>query len=181
MNAAHMHFPEISLAMIAAELAREDQLRRRFYPGRVETLRMSQADADHELAAIAALRQDVARLEACWFTPNRLAPPSHSCSWIDRRAAIAREIDLRRRVYPRHIEDGKLLEDDARHRIACLEALAAIYDDGLDWQASNGQRPAFHLVAGITPETERARREWASHSQRVSTLRNPATQGEMAI
>lgn len=180
MNTAHRSFPQISLAMIAAELLREETQRKRFYPGRVETARMTKADMQHELAAIAALRQDVARLEASWFTPNPLKPATHGISWNDRRHAIGRELNFRRHVYPRQVEEAKLTQHDADHRLACLTALAAIFDDGFDWRASNGATPQFHLV-----ETDRAidqaRREWGEHTERVAAQGSTEKQKELQL
>lgn len=38
-------------------------------------------------------------------------------------AAVEREIKMRRRVYPRWIDSGKLTQQKADHEIACMEAV----------------------------------------------------------
>lgn len=181
MNPAHRLFPDISLEAIANELDREARMRARVYPGRVETARMTKDEAEREIQLCDAWRRDVQRLTVSWYLGNALPPANHPFRWIDRRQGLERELGFRRRIYPDRIDSARMTRDDARKQIDCLQALAEIYDDGLDWVASNGELPRFHLVAGITPEIEQARREWAEHTGRVDARRNPAKQGEMAI
>lgn len=177
MNLHHL-FPGISDAHVAAELEREEIQRRAFYPRQVETLRMSAADAQHELAAVAAWREDLARFTGAPPYATGLKPAQHGLTWLARRHAIAREIQLRGRVYPRQIGELKLTRDDAAHRIACLEAMAARYDDGLDWCASNGRRCSHELFAADDADRLSAR-EWATHREAVEAARNPAKQEAM--
>lgn len=179
MNPAHRLFPHITLDAIANELDREAAMRQRVYPGRVETARMTQAEATREIALCDAWRHDAMRLTVGWYTGNALPPPAHDFSWTDRRQGLERELSFRRRIYPDRIATARLSKADADRQVDCLQALAEIYDDGLDWIASNGERPRHHLVQGITPAIEQARREWATHCQRVDARRNPAKQGEL--
>ena len=46
---------------------------------------------------------------------------------IDKFNAAERELKMRRRVYPRWVEEGKLSEGRATHEIACMEAIAEDY------------------------------------------------------
>lgn len=174
MNLHHL-FPGITDAMVEAELAREEEQRKRFYPRRVETLQMDKAEAEHQLAVAAAWREDLAR-----FTGQPLQPARHGLSWKVRRIAIAREIDMRRRHYPRFIEELKLTREDAAHRLACLEALAARYDDGLDWTGPGGSH-CTHSAFASTADDRAAAEAWATHRAEVEARRNPAEQGEMRL
>lgn len=162
----HLAFPAITLAHLEGELARELEARRGFYPGRVEKGNMLQAEAEHELAAAAAWLEDVARIARAWFTPKAErtpahaelveAPPQHGLTWRDRRAALLRELGLRRKVYPNWIAGGRLLEHQAAHRLACLACLLAIYEDGWDWRASDGRTPMHSDLAAEEFTTLRA-------------------------
>lgn len=192
----HLHFPAITAEHVRAECARELAQRRRFYQRRVNEGRMMAEESEHELACAEAWLADVDRIiafeaasAAAWerFKANPAEPhvlylpaPSHAVTWRDRRAAIGRELQLRARVYPRRVEEGAMTRAAADHQRACLEALAERYDDGLDWTASNGERPQWASTAP-TEETRAARREWDQHRQAVEARRQPAKQGEMAI
>ena len=180
MTCAHLRFPAITLDHLVAETARELAQRTAIYPRHVESARMAQHDADFQIAAATAWLNDAERLRASWFTPRPLAPAAHAVSWGDRRAALARELGLRQRCYPLWIETARLLPDTARHQLDCLLALAAIYDDGFDWIASNGARPSF---ASIAPDsaTLQARAEWSAHCAALQLARNPEQQGEMIM
>lgn len=154
MIALHILYPDISATQIMAELAREAQARRRFYPRQVENLRMTQAEADHQLAMVDAWREDLQRMGS---TPPMPDPqPKHGFTWNARRQALAREIDLRARVYPRHVAEGKLTAADATHRQHCLMALAATYDDGFDWFGSRVE--FFQRQLALTGRADDARR-----------------------
>lgn len=45
----------------------------------------------------------------------------------DKRAAIEREIKMRRRVYPRWVADGRMTQAKADSEIAIMEAIAEDY------------------------------------------------------
>lgn len=166
----HPTYPNITAAHVVRECARELEQRRRFYPTRVAEGRMMQDEANRQLAIAAAWLDDARRIEAHDYTPAPLAPATHAISWAERRTAIAREIGLRDRVYPGHIASARMTEGEATHRRACLAALAARYDDGFDWRASNGAGPQFAAVA-TTPAIDQARHEWAEHRAAVELSR----------
>jgi hypothetical protein len=167
-------YPDVTLAQLRAELARERAARARLYPRRIEQGHMSQHQADHELALIGALVADLERIAHIGPVP----PASHDLSWRDRRDAIARELAWRGHVYPRWIDLGRLSQDDADHRTACLEALADVFDEGFDWHASNGAAPAFHETVP-TAEQRQARFEWDEHWRGVEARRAPPQQEEL--
>jgi hypothetical protein len=171
----HPLFPGITQAQVAAEIERELAARRALFPRRIEALQMDRAEADHQLAVAAAWREDVAR-----FTGRPLAPARHGLTWKVRRLALVRELDFRRRLYPRWIGELKLTEGDATHRIACLEALAARYDDGLDWSGPGGSR-CTHIAFARTADDRAAAAAWATHRAEVDARRNPASQEEMTL
>ncbi len=145
----HLAFPAVTFEALEAELGRELEQRRRFYPGRVEKGRMLQEDAEWELAIALAWREDVARIRACWLERPGSPPtrPAHGLSWNDRRRGLLRELDMRGRFYPGWIDSGRLLERDAAHQLACLECLLAIYEDGWDWTGSGGKTPHHSPIA----------------------------------
>ena len=47
----------------------------------------------------------------------------------DKRACIERELRMRRRVYPRFVQNGKLTQAEADREIAVMEAILADYPD----------------------------------------------------
>lgn len=47
----------------------------------------------------------------------------------DKRAAIQRELKMRRRVYPKWVRDGRMAAADADREIAVMEAILADYPD----------------------------------------------------
>jgi hypothetical protein len=169
----HIAFPAITIAALEAELARELEARRGFYPGRVGKGNMLQAEADRELALAAAWLEDVARIRACWFDRPGTAPaaPQHGFAWQDRRAGLLRELGLRRRLYPQWVAGGRLLADQAAQRIACLACLLALYEDGWDWRGSDGRTPHHSPLA---------EREYAALRAEVDA-REGRSQQEMAL
>jgi len=193
----HSRHPAITAQHVLAECRRELGQRRRFYPSQIAGGRMTQAQADHQLACTAAWASDVERIIAfeaaaaeAWdrYKGNpgdpvtvTLPPPAHAMGWKDRRAALGRELAMRARVYPRRVEESAMTKADADHRIACLAALAARYDDGFDWTASNGERTHWGLTFPLPNEIAQARREWEEHRQAVEARREGMRQEEMAL
>ncbi len=154
-------FPAITFAAIAAELARELALRGPFYQRQVERCRMTRHQANTGLDVVAAWQEDCARMQAA-FAPlaqGRPAalppPPRHTLTWRSRHAALLAELAQRAEIYPREIERRRLTPADAAHRTACLQALLAFYDDGLDWPADPATRAALHteIAARLQPAT----------------------------
>jgi hypothetical protein len=147
--ALHIRFPDISPAALERELGRELEARRALYARRLETHRMLPAEAERELAIAAAWREDLARIRAAWIeTPGTIpAPPAHQFSWKDRRAALMRELDQRRRFYPEWIAKSRLTQAAADHQVECLECLLAVYEDGWDWRGSDGLTPLHSATA----------------------------------
>lgn len=169
----HSLFSHITAQHVAAECARELAQRRNFYPTRVGEGRMSQDEADHQMAAAAAWLNDAQRIAAHDYTPQPLAPADHKISWAARREGLRRELGLRARVFPARVAEGRMTQADADQRRDCLMALAARYDDGFDWTASNGERPRFGLVHNVPEQVEQARREWHTHWETVAASRQP--------
>ena len=183
MTAFHHLFPAITAAHVAAELAREAARRKPFYARRVAEGAMRQEDADRELALVAAWQEDLRRMTdpACNSAGcGDGAPPAHVLPWGVRRAGLSREIALRERLYPRALEEGKLTADQAAHRLDCLHALAARYDSGWDWLASNGHPPRW--ANRHTPEGRAALEEWDAHATTILAARAaPTKQQELAL
>lgn len=128
----HLRFPAVSAAALEEELAREIEARRAAYPRLVGEGKLLQADADRELALARAWLEDARRWIAAFGLPETPLA-AHGRSWVDRRQGLDRELGLRRRLYPRWIEQGRLTAEQAAHRIACVETLLALYDDGFDF------------------------------------------------
>lgn len=171
MTAIHYTQP-VTAEQLASELAREATQRARFYPQRVDQARMTADDMERELAMVAAWQEDLQRVRdrraavAQAYGANREPAPvpaaRHGLSWKQRRAGLAREIGLRARIFPRRVDEARMTRAEADHRLACLEALAAIYDDGWDWRAANGEGPILPLFAR-TPAEQEAAAEWHAH------------------
>ena len=47
----------------------------------------------------------------------------------EKRAALQRELKMRRRVYPKWVRERAMTEDQADHEIAVLEAILGDYPD----------------------------------------------------
>ena len=45
----------------------------------------------------------------------------------DKLACLERELKMRKKVYPRWVEEGKMSEGKATHELACIEALITDY------------------------------------------------------
>lgn len=196
MNTTHSpRYPQITYAMIAAELQREAQARRRTYPGMLEQGRMTpeQAEAGYQMAA--AWLHDLCRFDAYLALP---APRPHAMpaeartpehlgafTWAERRAALDRELGQRHRLYPRWVEAARLDPAEAQRRINCLTVMAEIYDDGLDWHDSFGTRPIFPLLTANhvqEPAQREALAQWLAHVHHVLTARSgEQNQQELAL
>lgn len=49
-----------------------------------------------------------------------------------KRDAALREVRMRRRVYPRWVQDGKMTEEDAAREITIMQAIADDYQRAID-------------------------------------------------
>ncbi|OYX62713.1 MAG: hypothetical protein B7Y88_13750 [Sphingomonadales bacterium 32-64-17] len=143
-------FPHVSLVTIEREVKREFGHRRKLYAYKVDRGSMLAEVADRELALASAWGEDLARMIAALDQPGAPAPAGHGFSWHERRGAVLRELDLRDRLYPKWIADGRVIERDAAHQVACLQCLLELYEDGFDFTGFNGARPK--LVGTRTPE-----------------------------
>ena len=191
----HYLYP-VTARQVEIELAREAEQRERFYPRRVADLKMTKDEAAAQLAAVAAWREDVARMldferraaeafRQLWTAgaparPTVMAEATHGLDWRARRMTLQREINLRERHYPGWVQSLRLSQADADHRQDCLRALAARYDDGFDWRASNGACGMLPILAR-TPEEKIAAEEWREHMDRILAERAPDRQKELAI
>lgn len=153
------YHPDVTYAMIRAELQRELAARGRLYPRRVESGRLTQADAARECELIAAMIADVATMASyhpadaqnvTWRVEPRLSDHPHT--WEQRRLALHRELDLRLRLYPQWIAEGRLTQLNATRQFATLDCLLEIYDEG--WGRPPGDPAQF--VAEIWPATRTA-------------------------
>lgn len=175
-------FPDVTLADVLDELRREQTARRRTYPQQVERCRMTQAEADHQLALVAGLIEDVNRYHTRCILQQALPPATHGFTWAQRRATITRELAQRARLYPQWIASGKLDQADADRATMRLTALADIYDDGFDWHATNGLRVLFGTDAKTEAERE-AQNQWHHHYTTTMQARGylPPAQEQLAL
>jgi hypothetical protein len=174
-------FPDVTWAALRAELERELAARRSLYPELERKGRKTPEQAAHGIGVFAAMLADLARLSPPWPAPRAWDPPGHAFTWADRRNALRDELALRGRLYPQWIAEGRLEEALGRHRIRCLEALEWIYDDGFDWRASNGARPALAKINDRTKAEDRALREWLAHMATIEAMRHPPQQEELEL
>lgn len=173
MNFHHAH--PATAAQIAAELARELAMRRQVYPGRVREGRMTQDEAGRQIAIAEAWADDLRR---CISPPGAIPDATHRIPWAERRAALTRELAWRERVFARRVAEGAMTRADAAHRTACLAALAARYDDGFDWRASNGLAPD---ILARDAEGRVAWAEWQDHRAQVEARDHPPQQEELTL
>lgn len=182
--------PHVTHAMIAAELAREAEARRRTYPAMIEQGRMTAEDAERGHAVCAAWADDIARVIAFWAAPfprgaMPCQPRTRGFTWAERRSALDRELQQRARLYPRWIAQARLDAGEAQQRTQRLAAMADLYDEGLDWHDSFGTRPLFHLLTAPTIEDEDQREalaQWRTHCNHVWSSRDgQQSQKELAL
>ncbi len=162
-------YPEVRIADALEELRRERAARARTYPNQIQLGRMTQPEADHQLALIDAIADDVTRYGR-FIATRRQEKAGHNFTWHQRRAAIARELDQRARLYPDWIVKGKLDQAEADRAVARLSAVADLFDDGWDWHARNGLR----ILLGATPTNAaeaQAQDEWRTHYRTVMQSR----------
>jgi len=137
----------LPFAAIAAELAREAQSRAATYPGMIAKGNLTRHEADYQIALISAMQQDCARFAQFeTIGAAQVAPASHGFTWHERRAALMRELDYRRRLYPGWIAKGNMTQAEADTRCSRLLAMLYHYDLGYDWQAANGIAPNFNAA-----------------------------------
>lgn len=168
----HPAHPLATFAALDAELSREHTARSRAYPDRVATAKMAPAEAQAGLAVVLAWQEDARRLldfrtrtAALWSAGNlalwaqaRMAPASHTVDWRTRRHALDRELRARERTYPERVATAQMTQATADLRLACLHALARIYDQGFDWPHERpAADPAFwRYQLGLNPHCETA-------------------------
>lgn len=134
-------FPLVTWAHIAAELERELAHRERVYEHQVSKGRMHPDDARYQLAIARAWREDCQRFERAHAPIERGQPmvnpltieALHGLDWQARRNGAIRELELRARHYPEWIRKGRLTQADATRQTQRLQAMLALYDEGLDF------------------------------------------------
>lgn len=175
---AHRAFPQVTYAQLRAELQREAEARRRTYPQLVAKGRMTEAEAAHQHAILAAIAQDLEAVIA--LTPAHPEPvEGPSFSWFDKRACLQRELAQRARFYPGWIAKGNMTAPAGAHQVDCLKAMLAIYGEGWGWRAANGFPPAWGEESP-TPEQAEARAEWAEISAALAA-QNEQQQETLAL
>lgn len=183
MTEPHPHrFPGITFAAIRSELRREAGQRRAVYPDWCSKGNLTQAEADWQIAVIEAMGTDAARFEHAATTrtnPLQFAA-GHAFTWEDRRKALLRELDYRARLYPEWIRKGRLTTADAARQCACLQAMLTLYEDGLDWTATNGTPPAYG-DAEPTDDQRATRHEWATVAAGILARLHPPQQQDLAV
>lgn len=152
IHGPHSRHPDISWRKLQEELRRELGLRQQLYPGRVQSARMSRAEAEREIALCRAWAEDVQRMIDRSRMPHPRpplldCPPQHGFTWRNRQEALLREIAMRERLYPEWIRAARLSREQAHHRLACLHCLLDIYEDGWDWCGSDGMLPSRSKTA----------------------------------
>jgi hypothetical protein len=153
-------YPDLTWRHIAAELERELAHRLNFYRRQVDKSAMTDAEARHQIALFEALAEDCARFERAHASApmvNPLTiPAKHRFSWRERHDALLRELGLRERLYPQWIDKGTLLQADADDRRRRLEALLALYEDGLDCPPADWPDAAAAIQARLHPAEQQA-------------------------
>lgn len=179
--------PQVRFADALAELRREVEARRRIYPDWITRGRITQAEADHQIALFEAIGADVeryARFVQTRTLPTRiLAARAHPFTWHQRREALRREQALRATAYPDWIAKRRLEQAEATRRNHILAAVTDLFDDGFDWHPRNGARAILFAHEPATAAEAEGQAEWHDHYRTVMQARGlmPADQKELAL
>lgn len=150
---------------LAAEADREADHRRSAYPRLVDAMRMTPHERDWGIAVMGAIAAD---LRAIATPSTEAAFAEDGFAWADKIRALQAEIGMRRRLYPRWIDSGRIDRPIAEAQLAKLEAAHWHYwYHGLRWAAANGAAchwGTVHVDAG----SERARNEFRAHTARFT-------------
>lgn len=164
---AHHAYPDVSWSDLRAEIQRELMHRRETFPRLVAKGQLLAAEADRELALFAAMLEDCDRWQQAAPRLRRAAPARHGLTWQDRWAALNRALEARARNWPQRISKGQLTQADADRHTRRLMALRALYEQGLDWHASDGHAPRMWPPEGGTDQDRAARFEWYTLQARI--------------
>lgn len=151
-------WPGLTFAQVAAELARELASRRSVYPEQIAKGRMTQAEADYQIAVMETVAGE-------WRDRDHVRARDHSpFTHAERLACIERELAYRQRLYPQWIAKGRLEAERAAHRITALEAVRDLYVHGHGWRASTGIEPGWGSWPR-TPEQRAAEAEFRAFAR----------------
>lgn len=107
---------------VVAELERELENRGRVFPDRVGKGRMTEQEADYQLAIWREILDNVAQgLGASWHVDGLRFP------WLDKVKALNRELDYRQRLFPDWIAKGRLDQATADRRVELIEMVRDLY------------------------------------------------------
>ena len=176
--ATHSAFDPAWRAPVAAEIAREAALRAKVYPSRVAENRMREAEAEYQLAIIAAMADD-------WRASGEARPDADPPGSPRRftnaecRTAVLREIAHRQSLYPRLVAQSRMTQEEADRRIAMMQILLRFYDEGWGWRASNGATPRSAPMGGTPAEADAWAELRAEFTQRRT--QSPEAQPSLAL
>jgi hypothetical protein len=182
----HHAFPDVSWPELRSEISRELDHRRATLPKMVGE-GLGQAEADRQIAIFAAILEDVARFRQSRLPMAEGKPAvnplkierSHRFGWLERRRAIALELEYRARTYPRLVESARLTPDTAKLQIRRLECMRALYELGYDWRPASGAWPHWSSI-DPTEQEHAAREEWMAIEAEIAA-RSGVAQQEMAL
>lgn len=177
-----------------AELERELEDRRRYFPGMIRKASMTEQDADRRLALWRDLIADLARAFNPDVMQRRELPLSdRRFSWREKIAEIRRELALRDAVYPDRIAKARMTEAEAKRRCDTLQLVHDLYwRKCLCWEPEGELARKHHaecvrrFEAGDRsgwptppPGQDEMREELRAHM--LATLAEPTKQAELAI
>lgn len=177
-----------------AELERELEDRRRYFPGMIRKARMTEQEADRRLALWRDLIDDLARAFNPDVMQRRELPLSdRRFSWREKIAEIRRELALRGAVYPDRVAKARMTRAEADKRCALLRLVHDLYwRKCLCWEPEGELARKHHAEyvrrfeagdrAGLPeppPGEAEMREELQAHMQ--ATLAEPTMQAELAL
>ncbi len=128
----------IGLAECAAELRREASLRVDRYPALVARGRLSEMDAQAEIAIMGAMAAELS-----WAAMGSHGnSPINSYSWQQKIHCLRREINIRRGYYPKAVTARRMTIEGARLHLSAIEAAHKWYwHDGLNFMEGRRDGP----------------------------------------
>lgn len=127
---------DVYLLKRIAEVKRELDQRRRFYPNWVAQGRITALEMEHEIRIFEAIEHDLMAAHrqeetGVWAMPGAgdgpLDPAAVREAWEAKVRALRRELALRRNAYRKRVEQGRLSQADADKQLERLEAVHWMY------------------------------------------------------
>lgn len=151
------------VALLIAELDRDLAAREASYGERVRKGLMHKTEADHRVAIIRAIRED---LSQCFAPIDPALPPiDPAVPWAVKVRWLTDELASRRRHYPERVTKGLLGKADAERQVDAIARLHALYwQRGFCWTPPEGPARDYLRELRALDPADRDKREWLHSS-----------------